>query len=201
MHSTLRLGLASILFALAISVAAAAPTEPGIKGPLSLGELIGLPVIGAENAPLGDVEDILIGFDGRITDFIVNLTGEKREGERVRLPWAGAELERDPPQVKLANPDKPFTPYPGPPHGTLGGIKSALHSYLIGAPAKTALGEQIGEVMALGAFADGEIVDVTLARDGSQMPLPWSFIEIRAEQVTYPTEREIEPVVVVIRPE
>lgn len=184
------------LIALAVGAAVALPAGAA-ESPVQVGKLLGTPVIGDDNSPLGDVDDVLIGYDGRITDFIVNLTGEKREGQRVRLPFADARLERDPAQVKLATTGESFAPYPAPPHGTLGGIKAALLSSIVGAPAKTRFGERVGEVVSVGARSDGQIVDVAVSQGGGPTPLPWSFVEIRAEKSTFPTEREIEAVVVV----
>ncbi len=183
--------------ALAVLVSPASAAE----GPFSVGKLIGLPVIGDDESPLGDVDDVLVGYDGRITDFVVNLTGEAREGQRVSVPWADITLEREPLQVKLSNAEKSYTRYPGPPHGTLGAINGALITMVIGAPAITPLGERVGEVVSLGVKADGRIVDIALSQGGREVPLPWSFVEIRPEKSTFPTERNIEAVVLVDRPD
>lgn len=166
----------------------------------SPGKVVGLPLIGGDDRPLGDIDDVLIGYNGKITDFVVNLTGGDREGQRVRVPWADVTIERDPLQVKLSNADQSYTRYPGRPRGTLGDINEALITMILGAPAKTRFGEHVGEVVSLGATADGQIVDVVLSKGGSQVPLPWDFVEIRPEKSTFPAGRNVEAVVVVDRP-
>jgi sporulation protein YlmC with PRC-barrel domain len=169
--------------------------------PFSVGKLIGLPLLGDDASPVGDIDDVLISNDGRITAFVVGLSGRDREVRRVRVPWADVSVERNPLQVKLVAESKTYVAYPGPPSGTLGDINGALVSFIVGAPAKTRLGERVGETVSLNATADGRIIDVKLAQGGAMVPLPWSFVEVRGEKSTFPTERNIDPVVIVDRPE
>lgn len=192
----LRPSLIVVFVALALLADPACAAESAF----SLGKVVGLPLIGGDDRPLGDIDDVLIGSNGKITDLIVNLTGRSREGQRVRVPWAEVTIERDPLEVKLSNAADSYTRYPGPPHGTLGDINGALITMILGAPAKTRLGEHVGEVVSLGARADGQVVDVVLSQGGSQVPLPWSFLEVRPEKATFPTGRNIEAVVIVDRP-
>ncbi len=178
------------LMLMAAALAVLAGPVSAAESPLSLGKLIGLPVTGDDQSSLGDVDDVLIGYDGRIIDFVIILTGEAREGQRVRVPWADVAIERDPLQVKFSNTEKSYTPYPGPPRGTLGAINGALITMVLGAPAKTRLGQRVGEVVSLGANADGRIVDVVLSQGGRAGSAAVEFRRDQTGKVDLPDRAE-----------
>lgn len=78
------------------------------------------------------------------------------------------------------------------------GLRSQLHDWR--APAKNILGERLGTVAGVAADESGKIVKVSIADGSGPVPLPWSFIEVRQEKESYPTEYDVEPVVVIDRP-
>lgn len=166
---------------------------------IEVSDFIGLPIIGDKDSRVGNVSDVLISNDGRISAFIANVSGRESEGQRVRIPWSDVAVQQDPLQVELAEGAGDFKPYPGPPAGTLGDINGALATFLIGAPAKTRLGERVGDVIGLSATSDGRVIGATISRGDRQVPLPWDFLEARAERPAVAVTQGVEPVVVVHR--
>lgn len=166
---------------------------------VEVGDFIGLPIIGDEDSGVAEVTDVLISYDGRISAFIATLSGRDSEGERVRVPWSDVTVQLDPLQVELTETAGDFVPYPEPPAGTLGDIDGALATLVIGAPAKTRLGERVGEVLGLSATSEGRVIGATISRGDTPMPLPWSFVEIRPERPITAVASDVEPVVIIDR--
>lgn len=140
--------------------------NPGVEQTIRLSQFLEFPVYGIEGEPLGSVEDILIGEDGRLAALVVEARDPK--DDTWQIPWSAARPDPGWKRIVVgvegeAAPS--FEMFGGRVAGTLGTINAALASLVLEAPVKDRLGKRMGEVVDLRIDQAGAVRVVLFASD------------------------------------